>query len=66
MEYVNNTSSLETNEVIYRSNASQNPTKKVVSCGTQTTGDIPVASIVRCVSCTVISTLKSDDNNIKL
>ncbi|GIY32859.1 hypothetical protein CEXT_249051 [Caerostris extrusa] len=35
------TGSLETNEVIYRSNASQNTTKKVVSCGTQTTGDIP-------------------------
>ncbi|GBO24232.1 hypothetical protein AVEN_77116-1, partial [Araneus ventricosus] len=51
--------SFEPNEVTCRSS----PPKTQVTCGTQTTS---VASIARCVSCTVIGSLKNEENNIKL
>ncbi|GFQ97800.1 metabotropic glutamate receptor [Trichonephila clavata] len=58
--------SLETNEVTCRSSASPNPPRLQVTCGTQTTNDILAAGIARCVSCTVISTLRNDEDNMRL
>ncbi|GFT08475.1 metabotropic glutamate receptor [Nephila pilipes] len=58
--------SLETNEVTCRSSASPNPPRLLVTCGTQTTSDIIPAGIARCVSCTVISTLRNDEDNMRL